>query len=51
MQVEDINARFGVDVASSQTADVAAIYGQFLEWSIPRGEAPLTGNEPDAIRR
>lgn len=50
-QVEDINARFGVDIATSQPADVAAAYGQFLEWSIPRGDAPLTGSEADAIRR
>jgi len=49
-QVEDINARFGVDIATSQPADVAAMYGLFLEWSIPKGDAPLTGQEPDDIR-
>jgi len=42
-QVEEINARFGVDVAAKQTADVARIYGIFLESVIPKGEAPLTG--------
>lgn len=42
-QVEDINNRFGVDIASKQTADVARLYGIYLESIIPKGDAPLTG--------
>lgn len=43
MQVEEINSRFGVDLATKQTADVARVYGIYLESIIPRGETPLTG--------
>lgn len=49
LQVEDINARFGVDIATSQPADVAAMYGLFLEWSIPKGDAALTGQVPHVL--
>ena len=42
-QVEDINSRFGVDLAASQPAEVATLYGLFLEASIPRAETALTG--------
>ena len=50
-QVEEINARFGVDVAAKQTADVARLYGIYLESVIPKGEAPLSGapSEPQKV--
>lgn len=49
-EVEEINSRFGVDLAAKQTADVARVYGIYLESIIPKGETPLTGQEPGQVR-
>ena len=45
-----IESRFGVQLNAEREGDLQTMYGLLLESVIPRGEAPLAGNEADAVR-
>ena len=45
-----IETRFGVRLDAEREGDLQTMYGLLLESIIPRGEAPLSGNEADAVR-
>ena len=50
VQVEQLGARFGVNLAVERVEDLKTMYGIYVESAIPTGDAPLTGSEADAIR-
>ena len=45
-----IEKRFGVRLDAEREGDLQTMYGLLLESVIPRGEAPLAGNEADVVR-
>lgn len=48
--MEDLGARFAVNLSSERAQDLKAMYGVYVESAIPTGEAALSGREADAIR-
>lgn len=48
--MEELGARFGVNLASERVEDLKTMYGIQVESAIPVGDKPLNGREADAIR-
>ena len=45
-----MSSKYGVDLTKDRVEDLKQMYFVFLQSVIPKGDAPLTGQEADAIR-
>ncbi|KAK2079769.1 hypothetical protein QBZ16_002164 [Prototheca wickerhamii] len=49
--VAALEARAGAPLLAIDPEALRAIYGLYVEWVVPVGEAPLAGDEPERLRR
>ncbi|CAD7702465.1 unnamed protein product [Ostreobium quekettii] len=48
-EVEDIEQKYGIDLATTMVSEMKMLYDQFLESMIPPGDEPMTGMEPGKL--